>query len=140
MDIRSIVLFLAVILLLLAILAGSLVFLIYLLPLLKRYAAYKAELQKTGKYQEWVTQHKGLVIFERISLYASFVFLIAILVVGLSEKVTDNPGILPNSGALFKVLDPMAETLVNLFFPYVLLSLFIYSRLYRKVPKDWQPH
>jgi uncharacterized membrane protein YbaN (DUF454 family) len=140
MDIGQIVLFLAVILLLLVILAGIPVFLIYLLPLSKRYVAYKAELQKTGKYQEWVLQHKGLVTFERISLYVNFVFLIAMLVFGLGEKIVNNPSSASGLDVPLNFLTTISGVLVYLFFPYVLISLFINSRLYKKVTKDWQQH
>jgi hypothetical protein len=137
MNIGSFVLILSVILLL-GILAGMGVFLFYVLRLSINYVAYRNELRRIGKYQEWVIQHKGLVTFEKISFYANFVFILAIIVLGVSERFWNNPISIHRPGIFLNVLVNTSAALVYLFFPYVLVSLFILSRLYKKVPKNWR--
>jgi hypothetical protein len=140
MNIGQIVLFFATILLFVVILAGIPIFTVYLLPLLERYGAYKAELQKTGKYQEWVLQHKGLVTFEKISFYMNFVFVLAMIVFSLGKKIINNPSSISSLSAPLNFFIAISGVLVDWFFPYLLISFFIKSLLYRKVPKEWQQH
>jgi hypothetical protein len=90
----------------------------------KKYRIFILKLKKQGIYEEWVHQHKYLVLLDKIFQYIKAGFIVLVLI-GFAIKFASTS----------KIVITILEVIGYVYWPLVFILMVTISNLYKKVPE-----